>query len=124
MGPRQLARIRYSDGSKYLGQTKDGEPDGVGTLKFADGTRVSGEFKGTLVGFGYVLWPDGFRYQGETQGGQPHGLGFRVLPGKEFYEGEFENGQPHGRGQVAWTGDGHYEGEFKDGYMDGYGTRQ
>ena len=37
--------INYKDGSKYVGDFKDGKFDGQGIMKLADGSKISGMWK-------------------------------------------------------------------------------
>ena len=54
------------DGGKYVGEVKDGEPNGQGTLTFPDGSKYVGEFKdGNYNGQGTLTLPSGDKYVGE-----------------------------------------------------------
>ena len=37
--------INYKDGSKYVGEFKEGKFDGQGTMTLADGSTISGAWK-------------------------------------------------------------------------------
>jgi hypothetical protein len=78
---------------KYVGEIRNGVPNGQGTLTSPDGGKFEGEFKdGLLNGQGTVIFPDG-----------------------EKYEGEFYEGQTHGQGTFTFSDGNKYEGEWKDG---------
>ena len=60
------ASYRLSDGSKYVGEYKDGEKNGQGTSTFPDGWKYVGEFKyGKKNGQGTYTWSDGDKEVGE-----------------------------------------------------------
>ena len=56
---------------KYLGEIRNGVPEGQGTFTFSDGQKYVGEF----------------------HEGQPHGQGTETLPDGEQYEGEWKEGK-------------------------------
>ena len=50
----------YSDGSKYVGEFKEGLFDGQGTLTFPDGRKYVGQFReGQMDGIGKMTYPGG-----------------------------------------------------------------
>ena len=56
---------------KYQGQVKDGEPNGLGSLTYPDGSKYVGEYKdGKLNGQGTSTWSDGRKYVGEYKDGE------------------------------------------------------
>ena len=90
----------YSNGERYVGEYRNGQPDGQGTYRLANGDKYVGEFKG----------------------GAPHGRGTLTSANGDKYVGEFKDGAPHGRVTLTSANGGKYVGEFKDGYIDGKGT--
>ena len=43
--------MTYPDGTQYIGEFKDGERSGQGTLTYPDGRKLTGQFKdGKFVG--------------------------------------------------------------------------
>jgi hypothetical protein len=62
-----FATFTFANGSKYVGEFKDGIPNGHGTFLFVDGSK----------------------YVGEYTRGKRHGQGSLTLPGGEKYFGEF-----------------------------------
>ncbi|MDB0067599.1 hypothetical protein N9E77_03450, partial [Candidatus Pelagibacter sp.] len=45
--------MNYADGSKYVGEFKYGELNGLGTMNYEDGSKYVGEFKyGKINGLG------------------------------------------------------------------------
>ena len=56
---------------KYVGEFKDGKPNGQGTLTLSDGTKYVGEFKDGLEnGQGTLTSYDGSKYVGEFKNGK------------------------------------------------------
>ena len=90
----------------YVGEKKDGNPHGQGTLTFSSGKKYVGEFKD----------------------GKQHGQGTYTYPKKEGhkvaakYEGEWKNGKQDGQATYTWSDGGKYVGKFKDGRKNGQGT--
>jgi hypothetical protein len=81
---------------KYQGQVKDGEPNGLGSLTY----------------------PDGSKYVGEYKDGIPNGQGTHTFGKGDFegdkYEGEYKDGIPNGQGTYTSSNGEKYKGEWKD----------
>ncbi len=68
--------VDLPDGSKYVGEFKDGKYHGQGTYLFADGRRYVGELKdGKRSGQGVFMLLDGTRYIGEYKDDKWNGVG-------------------------------------------------
>ena len=81
------------DKGVYVGEKKDGERHGHGTLTFSDG----------------------YKYVGEFLDGDINGQGTLTLPnGSTRYVGEWKDGKKNGQGTYTQTDGGKYEGEWKD----------
>jgi hypothetical protein len=69
----------WENGSKYIGEFKNGNMHGQGTFLFGAGnagTKYVGEFKnGFIDGFGTWTWPNGEKYIGESKFNKMHGKG-------------------------------------------------
>jgi hypothetical protein len=63
---------------KYVGEFRNGEPHGQGTLSF----------------------PDGAKYVGEFSNGQPHGQGTTTDSDGSFFVGTFRDGRVFGQGKL------------------------
>jgi len=117
--------ITLPNGSKYIGELKDGVPHGQGTQTFPDlPIKYEGEFKdGVPHGHGIRIYGDGRKYEGEFKSGEPNGHGIRIYGDGSKYEGEFKDGEPDGQGRLLNAIDGTmmYEGEFKDARRHGQG---
>ena len=61
----------WSDGSKYVGEFKEGLPNGQGTLTSTDGRKYVGKFKDRKKhGQGTETFPDGTKYEWEYKNGR------------------------------------------------------
>jgi hypothetical protein len=86
----------FPNGSKYVGQLREGERNGYGVYYFEDGSVYEGESKNNLFeGQGKVTWPDGGWYEGEWKNGTMEGRGKEIRPdGSLRHEGMWTNGAP------------------------------
>jgi hypothetical protein len=145
------SEMTKADGSTfgYIGNFKDGAPNGVGTLTLPK-YSVTGTFDdgkpagvvtltmkdGTLTYEGRVLvpgfWPDGrgtmtfkngVRLTSTFENGKPGSTGRIDYPNGDLYEGQLQGYKPHGIGKMTSTSRGEwFEGEFRDGRPDGDGV--
>ena len=61
---------------KYEGETKNEEPNGIGTLTYPNGHKFEGEWNdGEQHGRGTFTWSDGRKYTGMFKNGKPYGKG-------------------------------------------------
>ena len=72
--------LTYPDGSKYVGQVKDGKAHGQGTRTYTDGRKYAGKWKdGKMYAGSYeqgmMIWPDGRKYIGAWENDEKHGQG-------------------------------------------------
>ena len=59
------------DGTWYIGEVKNGKPEGRGQQIWSDGRMYVGEFKnGKLDGRGTYAYPNGVKYLGEFKDGK------------------------------------------------------
>ena len=105
-----------ANGNRYVGGVKDGLSHGQGTRTWHDGTKYVGEFKnGKMNGQGTVTWVDGGRYVGEFKDSQANGQGTRTWPDNSRYVGEFKDYSPNGPGIFTWADGVAFDGVFVDG---------
>ena len=116
--------IVLPDGSKYVGEVKEGLPEGHGVETHGDGDSYHGGFKkGVKEGLGEYRFQDGRVYTGQFRNGRIEGRGKLLWENGDWYEGEFQNNSMHGLGKYHSFGKGaEYEGEYKDGLKHGEGT--
>jgi hypothetical protein len=87
------------DGVRYIGEMKDGKPNGRGML----------------------TWPVGCKYVGEFRDGKENGHGTYTCPDGRKYVGEFKDDKPNGQETATYPDGRKYVGQFRDGKMDGSG---
>jgi hypothetical protein len=93
--------LTYPNGNKYVGEFKDGLPNGQGTAAYANGSKYAGEYK------------DGKR----------NGQGTFTFANRSKYVGDFKDDIFEGQGIFTiWNGD-KYVGGYKDGQRSGPGIQ-
>jgi hypothetical protein len=91
---------------KYVGEFKDGNPNGLGTFTAPSGAEYVGEFKeGKRDGQGTRTDANGDKYVGGFKNDYPTGQGTSTLANGEKYVGEFKDNQSHGQG-IWYRADG------------------
>jgi len=120
---RHVDNMPVPQGGFYTGQARDdGQPHGVGTQRWPDGTVYSGGWvAGTAHGRGKLSKADGSGYEGNWVEGRKHGAGSEWLVDKSEYQGEFADGQKHGNGVFKWDGGASYTGQFCEDGLQGEG---
>ncbi len=84
--------IYSAEGTKYVGEWKNGKRHGQGTQTYSDGTQSSGEWMDDLLnGMGITNHADGDKYVGEFKDGKKHGRGIYTKAQGKHLEGIFEN---------------------------------
>ena len=115
--------VTFVTGNKYVGEWKDGKHHGQGTYTFADGENYVGEWKNSKNdGYGTYTWTNGNKYVGQWKDNEKHGQGTLTFANGEKYVGEFKDDKRNGQGTYTWTNGNKYVGEYKDGKRDGQGT--
>ena len=116
---REVAESRGEAASEPLAPKRPQEPDRPdpvqwGTLKYSDGSRYEGEHReGVRHGRGTYTWADGNRYEGEWHEDKMHGEGTMYWHYGDRYEGEYRDGRRHGRGAYTWADGRRFEGEWR-----------
>lgn len=122
-----IVTVVDKNGSKYIGQMKNGKKHGKGTLYRPDGSKIyEGDWiDGKVNGKGTMFNSDGsILYDGDWVDGKWHGKGTSYRPdGSKWYDGDWVNGKWQGKG-TGYNSDGSkcYEGDFVNGKMQGKGT--
>ena len=121
--------VGCADKGVYVGEKKDGNPHGQGTLTFSSGKKYVGEFKdGKQHGQGTYTYPKkeghkvAAKYEGEWKNGKQDGQGKFLYNGGGTYEGGFKNGKRHGQGTEKHPYGRTYVGGFKNGWWHGKGV--
>lgn len=98
MGNKEGKGILYLKGCKYVGDFKDNEINGEGTMVWDTKKKYQGHWKnGLMHGSGVFSWPNGKVYQGEYRKGFKSGVGFMKWPDGKKYQGTWKNGKQHGQ---------------------------
>ena len=93
-----------------------------GTLTIADGTKYIGEFKnGKFNGQGTYTAYD-YKYVGEFKDGKGNGRGTYTFVDGRKYVGEFKDEMRNGQGTYTFANGSKYVGEWKDDRYNGQGT--
>ena len=111
----------FADGMVYVGELKDGLPEGRG--RSSDEHNVyDGEFKaGNKEGHGTMRYADGTVYEGAWVDGHFEGHGKMRYANGFFYEGTFKGSMKDGRGTMRYPDGGSYEGEWLKDTFNGQG---
>ena len=110
--------IRFEDGRVYIGEEKDGLPNGMGKMIYADGDIYEGSYvNGKKEGKGTYFYADKSVYEGEYVNGREEGKGKHTYVNGNVYEGDYVNGKREGVGKLIFYSGAVYEGEWvKDKY--------
>ena len=108
----------WENGTKYMGEWKDGKKHGQGTFTYGkgkwEGDKYEGEFKvGYRNGQGTYNWSIGDKYVGEFKDDKPNGEGTYTWPDGRKHEGEFKEGIKHGQGTFTLSNGSRYVGEWR-----------
>ncbi len=115
----------WADGQTYTGSYVDGAREGQGTMIFApddSSGRKSyvGQWKNNeRHGTGTMAWTDGAVYEGEWVNGNFEGKGIYVWPDGDFYDGEWQDDKRHGLGVYTWAEGTAMQGPWVDGEAHG-----
>jgi hypothetical protein len=108
--------LTYAGGANYVGEFRDGQLAGQGTLTFTNGDKYVGEFRdGKFTGQGTNTFSSGAKYIGEFRDGKRTGKGTYMFSNGDKYIGEFFDGKRTGQGAYTFSNGKQYVGEFKDG---------
>jgi hypothetical protein len=116
-----------ADGSKYVGEFKDGMQHGQGTYTWGkgewEGDKYVGAFKDDMMhGQGTYTTPDGDKYVGEFKDDMYNGQGTNTFANGNKYVGEYKDDMYNGQGTATWANGDKYVGEWMAGMMHGQGT--
>lgn len=114
----------FDTGLVYVGEVKDGKPNGTGKLTRPNGSYFEGTFaNGLMSGTGKISLTNGYLYQGTFENGIAMGKGKINYPSEHeyiSYEGEIYYGLPHAKGTLV-SKSGKYDGDFAFALASGTG---
>ncbi len=115
----------FANGSKYIGEFKNGKVDGQGTLTYADGGKYAGMWSnGIKEGQGTVTLADGGKYVGRFKNDTANGQGTFIYSNGDKYIGKFKNGERNGRGDYFAANGTVIKGIWKNGQPPNHSTQQ
>jgi len=113
----------YTDreGNTYVGEFKDGQFHGRGSLTSALGSHLeNGTWTdGSFIGEGTVVHETGDRYTGDIINGEYHGQGTFIGTGGTKYVGGWKNGMKHGAGVITYPSGYFQTGNWTGGWRHG-----
>lgn len=90
------------NGVEYIGQIRNGIPDGEGCLKKSD-SSLEGYFrKGELIGECRLSYDNGHVYEGMLLDNKPHGAGRLLYNNGIEFKGLFSHGEPTSEGWLSF----------------------
>jgi hypothetical protein len=111
-----IKSITLKCGAMYIGEHKNGQPNGLGTVTYSDGRKYSGLWQdGQPCGQGTLTYEDETTYVGDIENGQPDGYGRMTYRDGSEHIGGWENGQPHGHGILVSANGYATTGVFEEG---------
>ena len=115
-------KIIYSNGDKYIGETKGEKKEGYGILYYKNGDRYEGFWENNLEnGTGSFFYNDGSLYIGQFINGKKNGIGTLYYNNGDKYYGNFINGKKNGRGLFISNDNNRFIGSFKNNFKHGKG---
>lgn len=109
-----LSGSKMLDGN-YVGQCRNGVPQGDGAVSFTNGDRYQGAFaQGKIEGRGTWTSAKGSTYSGEWRDGKRHGVGTYQWDHGSAYAGDWFYDRRHGMGKLTWPSGDRFEGEFRN----------
>ena len=116
-------KIYYEDGSYYIGQVNNDEPNGKGSKYDKNGRiKYKGDFiNGKMGGNGQYYFENGDYYIGQMKNDLIDGYGkIYYMNGSIKYDGNFVNGHRHDKGiRNDMDGNIKYKGSFVNGKKEG-----
>mmetsp|Transcript_15102 Transcript_15102/g.31077 ORF Transcript_15102/g.31077 Transcript_15102/m.31077 type:complete len:517 (+) Transcript_15102:269-1819(+) len=102
----------------------DGNPNGSGTLRMANGDVYIGDWKhGRRAGAGACAHVNGDFYYGSWLNDEYHGRGVFVTSTNQIYSGDWKNGARHGFGIETWLNGARYVGNYYEDTRDTNNSR-
>ena len=125
-----------SEDSKYVGEFKDGKPNGKGKATWGDKSKFpnryyDGDWKdGLMHGHGTKFWgiaeTDKYtnnKYVGEWKNDKMDGFGKYEWADGSYYEGSWRNDEQNGDGVYVFKNGEKFKGHWVDGYCEALAKR-
>lgn len=113
----------WENGSKYVGEHKDGDMHGQGTYTWVNGDKYVGEHNdNNMHGLGTKTWVNGDKYVGDWKNDKRNGHGIFTWADGGKYVGGWKDSNRNGLGTKTWVVGDKYVGDYKDDKKNGHGT--
>jgi len=109
-------------GGTYVGEVKNREPHGRGTLSMGESITYVGDWRDGHIIYGTHTMEDGDIYSGAFKEGYYEGAGKYTYPDGTTYVGQFEKDQFYGQGTYTYDDGRVYVGTFKANMFEGEGV--
>jgi len=106
----------------YEGNFVNGIRQGKGTLTWKDGGKYDGEWVNDNMFNGTYYYPNGNKYIGYFLDSKRHGKGTFYWTNGDKYVGQWANNLRNGKGIIYYSDGTRFEGIFKDDKRNGYGV--
>ena len=111
--------LKLTDGTKYVGDMKDGKLTGTAQITYSNGDKYDGKVSdGMKSGKGVYTWSGGASYDGNWKEDRMEGTGTYYYGSKQTgykLSGGFKNGRPDGECQYYVSASEHYKTDWKNG---------
>lgn len=124
-GGRFISIYKTCSGGVYEGEFNSvtHEYEGFGTYTWENGTKYVGEFKnGKFDGYGIYEETDGYRYEGQWMNGQENGQAKIIYPNEDTFIGEAKFGEFTGFGEYIFHTGKIERGFYEDCKLEGKAT--
>ncbi len=113
--------IYYSNGDVNIGEwDKNHKQQGKGEFTWKDGSKYIGNFKdGDMTGYGELFYKNGDKYEGDFLNNKAHGVGTITWKDGQTYQGEWKNDIKEGMGKITWPSGASSYGPFKNNLRHG-----
>lgn len=115
--------LKWSDGSVYKGNFIENKANGYGKLYHSNNEYYEGMWiEDKALGIGVYGDSKGGIYQGFWQADKQYGYGIETWSNGSCYEGYYKEGEKEGFGVLAFNDGSIYSGEFANNNIEGIGT--
>ena len=116
-------KYKYANGNLYIGDFREGKPNGRGILYCANGNKYLGDWQDSWrQGRGKFIFKEGHEYTGGFYRNNFHGKGIMQYANGDRYDGNWRNNLPNGQGIYYFKTGKRYKGGFLNGRFHGRGT--
>ncbi|MCB1179945.1 MAG: hypothetical protein KDK36_20375 [Leptospiraceae bacterium] len=113
-----VGKIKFQDGTKYEGQFKDGKIYGFGRFYNTEGDFYEGSLRdGVKEGSGIYFYKDGTKYEGSFKDNKKFGVGKFYYNDGTTLLCKWENELPNGEGIFTLSNGTELKGEYKNGFI-------